>query len=123
VNLDLYGRRDLAHGTRGIVTYGDAQDLGEFKTGTFGAVLASHILEHLPRPEAALKEWLRVAGYDPNALFVVTPSWWAPHTFLHPGHLNYFSDGAGGTRGGRRIPLRAKLGPTANLLSLRGYSR
>lgn len=119
VNLDLYGRRDVPHGPN-VVTYGDAQDLREFATGSFGAVLASHIIEHLPNPDQALAEWSRVVGGDPNALFVVTPSWWAPHTFLHPGHLSYFTDSAGGTRGGRRVALRSKLGPTAGLLNLRG---
>ena len=121
VNVDLFGDRELPHGAPGVITYADAQDLREFGTGAFGAVLASHVLEHLPDPELALSEWLRVAGYDPRALFIVTPSWWAPHTLLHPGHLSYFSDGAGGTRGGRRVKLRDRLGPTANLLSLRGY--
>lgn len=95
VNIDLKGRKDVPHGTSGQVTYADAQDLSDFQTGQFGAVLASHILEHLPDPERALREWFRVVGGDPNALFVITPSWWAPHTWLHPGHLHYFPDGHG----------------------------
>lgn len=98
VNIDLAGRKDVPHGTPGVVTWADAQDL-PFPTGSMGAVLASHILEHLPDPRRAVSEWLRVVGGDPRALFIVTPSWWAPHTWLHPGHLWYFPDGAGCTTG------------------------
>lgn len=95
-NVDIGGRKDVPHGTPGVVTYADAQDLREFKSGSMGAVVASHVLEHLDCPEQALKEWLRVVGGDPKALFIVTPSWWAPHTWLHPGHVWYFCDGKGG---------------------------
>jgi len=95
-NVDIGGRRDVPHGTPGMVTYADAQDLREFATGSVGAVLASHVLEHLSCPEQALREWVRVAGGDRAALFIVTPQWWAPHTWLHPGHIWYFSDGQGG---------------------------
>src|SRR5205085_84514 len=56
---------------------------------------------------------------QPRAVFVVTPSWWAPHTLLHPGHLFYFSDAAGGTRGGRAIRLRTEPGPTRALFSVK----
>jgi len=87
VNCDLNGSKKFPHGTAGQVTWADAQNLKDFKDGQFGAVLASHLLEHLPNPQQALKEWLRVVGGDEKALFVVTPYWWAPHTWLHPGHL------------------------------------
>lgn len=108
VNVDLAGRRDVPHGTPGVVTYADAENLSAFRTGTFGAVLASHVLEHLPHPDIALREWLRVVGGDPGALFVVTPSWWAPHTFGHPGHLWYFPDGQGCTTGCAARPLAGR---------------
>lgn len=121
-NVDLFGDRSAAHGTPGAVTYADAHDLRDFSTGSMGAVLASHLLEHLERPEDALAEWRRVVGGDEAALFIVTPSWWAPHTWLHPGHLSYWSDGAGGTRSGERpTRLRSEVGPTAKLLSLRSW--
>ena len=97
----------MPHGTPGIVTYQDAQDLRDFAAGSMGAVLASHILEHLPDPERALREWLRVAGGDRSALFIVTPSWWAPHTWLHRGHFWYFTDGRGGLEGGAKTKIRA----------------
>jgi ubiquinone/menaquinone biosynthesis C-methylase UbiE len=95
-NVDIGGRKDVPPGTPGVVTYADAQDLSSFATGSMGAVLASHVLEHLSCPEQALAEWLRVVGGDQSGLFIVTPSWWAPHTWLHPGHIWYFTDGAGG---------------------------
>lgn len=107
LNVDLGGDRSAPHGTPGVVTYADAHDLRDFQSGTIGAVLASHVLEHLERPDIALHEWRRVVGGDDAALFVVTPSWWAPHTLLHPAHLWYFSDGAGGTRGGTAERIRA----------------
>lgn len=122
VNCDLNGRKDIPHGTPGEITYADAQDLSDFKTGQFGAVLASHILEHVPDPRQALSEWLRVVGGDRNALFVVTPSWWAAHTVTHPGHLWYFTDNAGGTCGGHIIKLRDEYEPIAkHFTTLRGY--
>lgn len=105
-NVDLFGRRDLPHGTPGTVTFADVHDLRDFGTGSVGAVLASHIVEHLDRPADALREWLRVVGGDRNALFIVTPSWWAPHTWLHPEHKWYFDDGAGGARGGNAMRIR-----------------
>lgn len=94
INVDLCGRTDVAWGSPGVVTQANAEDLRGIKTGSMGAVLASHVLEHLAHPEAALAEWTRVVGGDRAALFIVTPSWWAPHTWLHPGHAWYF-DGAG----------------------------
>lgn len=123
VNVDLAGRKDVAHGTRGVVTYADAQAL-PFKDGQFGAVLASHVLEHLPDPQRALNEWLRVVGGDSRALFVVTPSWWAPHTWLHAGHLWYFPDGNGCLTGCAAKPLVGKAGATpAGALVFKGYER
>jgi len=122
VNCDLSGRKDISHGTSGVVTYADAQDLSDFKDGEFGAVLASHILEHLPDPQKAISEWLRVTDGNPQSLFIVTPSWWALHTIAHPGHLWYATDNAGGTRGGQLIKLRDKFSPlTKKFTTLRGY--
>lgn len=121
VNVDLYGSKDVPHGTPGTVTYADAQDLGDFKDGQFGAVLATHLIEHLDNPDAALSEFRRVTGNDPDALFIVTPSWWSIVTWMHPAHLWYATDGAGGTKGGRLVRLRKELNPIAGqLTSLRG---
>jgi len=121
VNCDLEGVKGCPHGTPGIVTYADAQDLSDFKDGEFGAVIASHILEHLPNPKRAVSEWLRVSGGDPSSLFILTPSWWAPHTWCHPGHLWYATDNAGGTRGGKLIKLRKSYNPSIKrVTTLRG---
>ena len=54
----------------------------------FGAVVASHVLEHMKDPSVALAEWHRVA----DRVYVIVPKWWAPHTWLHPGHRWYFKD-------------------------------
>jgi len=69
----------------------------------------------------AFDEWTRVIGGDTNALFIITPYWWAPHTWLHPGHLFYATDGRGGTRGGRLIRIRKQFDPEVKkLTTLRG---
>lgn len=98
INVDIAGRKDVPHGMPGVVTYADAHDLSDFATSSCGAILASHCLEHLKQPDVAIREWLRVVGGDPARLFIVTPTWWAPHTWLHPGHFWYFCDGVGGSR-------------------------
>lgn len=59
--------------------YGDKQ---------FGAVIASHVLEHVDDPCRALAELRRVA----DEVFVIVPAWWAPHTWLHPGHQWFVDD-------------------------------
>jgi len=61
---------------------------------TFGALFSAHVLEHLLDPAKALAEWNRVA----DELFVVTPAWWCPHTYLWPDHAWAFV-------GGRQIRL------------------
>lgn len=121
VNVDLGGRRDVPHGTPGVVTYANAEDL-PFEDGSMGAVLASHLLEHVHDPEKAINEWLRVAGGDRASLFVVTPSWWAPHTWVHPGHYWYFPDANGGLRDNRITQLKAVPGDGSDL-ALAGFHR
>jgi hypothetical protein len=85
VNIDKAGIR-IPHG-RHNVSYGDAYDLREWPDGHFGAVVASHVLEHLERPDLALAEWRRAA----DKVFVVVPPWYTPHAWLHPGHRWYIS--------------------------------
>lgn len=79
VNIDLSAPRGLPGPDR--VVYGDAMNL-DFQDGVFGCAFASHVLEHVSDPEIALREMLRVADYA----VVIVPKWWAPHTWLHPGH-------------------------------------
>jgi len=85
VNVDLAAPRSVAHGSD-RVSYGDAEAL-PFATGAFGAVICAHVLEHVRDPDAAICEAHRVARH----VFFVVPSWWAPHTWLHPGHRWFFT--------------------------------
>ena len=80
VNIDIAAPRDVTHG-KDRVSYGDAQQPA-WPDKAFGAIFAAHVLEHLDRPDLAIAEWRRVA----DRVFVVSPSWWAPHTYAHPGH-------------------------------------
>jgi SAM-dependent methyltransferase len=90
VNLDLAskegpcGSPDYERPLR-RVCQGDAMTL-PYGDKEFGAIIASHVLEHLPDWKAALAEWERVA----DEVFVVVPWWWAPHSWLHPGHTFVF---------------------------------
>ena len=66
-------------------------------------VIASPVLEHFEDPDAALVELHRVA----DEVFVITPHWAAPHTWLHPNHLWY-------RRGdGSFMRLRSQRNPNA----------
>lgn len=86
VNLDIAAPRNVPHGPS-TVSYGEATQI-PYPDKHFGAVIASHVLEHIDRPDLALAEWARVA----HKSFVIVPTWWAPHTWLHPGH-RWFIDG------------------------------
>lgn len=68
------------------VCYGDAHVI-PYPDKHFGACIASHVVEHLDDPEAALREMHRVA----DKVYAITPKWWAPHTWLHPGHQWFVS--------------------------------
>lgn len=86
VNVDIAAPRDVPHGPT-VVSYGDAEAL-PFADKTFGAVIASHVVEHTERPAAVLAELERVADRS----FVIVPRWWAPHTWAHPGHRWFVTD-------------------------------
>lgn len=76
INLDIVTRRV----PRFIL--GDIQNLHMFKDKQFGAVYASHVLEHVDHPDEALRELQRVA----DNVFVITPLPLWPWAWLHPGH-------------------------------------
>jgi len=76
VNLDI-----IARGVPNFV-HGDIQDLSMFKNKQFGAVYASHVLEHVEDPNAALLELNRVA----ENVFIITPLPLWPSAWLHPDH-------------------------------------
>lgn len=81
VNVDIAGSGLCV---RDNVCYADAHDL-PFTDKQFGAVIASHVLEHVQDPRRVMAELRRVA----DEVFVICPRWWAPHTWLHPGHRWY----------------------------------
>lgn len=56
---------------RGKRLVGEASDLSAIESGTYDAVLASHILEHLANPLAALEEWRRVLRPGGRLVLVV----------------------------------------------------
>lgn len=81
-NCDLAGQ-GLCHVASHVCPC-DAHRL-PFGDKEFGAAIASHVLEHVEDPQQALAEMHRVA----DEVYVITPKWWAAHTWLHPGHLWY----------------------------------
>lgn len=83
INLDIAADPKNPHSSD-LVSYGDIHNL-PFEDKKFGAVIASHVLEHVIDPVAALKELIRVS----DEVFIITPLWWCPHTWLHPGHRWY----------------------------------
>jgi ubiquinone/menaquinone biosynthesis C-methylase UbiE len=93
VNVDIAAHPEQACFPT-TVCFGDAHKL-PFPDKAFGAVIASHVIEHVKDPVTALNELDRVA----DEVFVITPRWWAPHTWLHPGHRWYVSEA------GNFIPL------------------
>ena len=83
VNCDVAARREVSCAQQNVC-YCDAHSL-PYPDKHFGAVIASHVIEHVDDPVAALRELHRVA----DEVFVLTPLWWCPHTWLHPGHQWY----------------------------------
>lgn len=49
---------------------GTAEDLGAFNEGFFHVLIAKHVVEHLPSPEAAVREFARVVA--PGGLAVIS---------------------------------------------------
>jgi len=76
VNLDIVPRRVPRF------VQGDIQDLHMFRDKQFGAVFASHVLEHVEDPDKALSELRRVA----EGVFIISPLPLWPWTYLHPEH-------------------------------------
>jgi ubiquinone/menaquinone biosynthesis C-methylase UbiE len=84
VNVDLASSR-LCNGTANVC-HGDVNAL-PFPDKFFGSALASHIIEHVEDPGRAVRELCRVSDY----VVVIVPKWWAPHTWIHPGHKWFIS--------------------------------
>jgi ubiquinone/menaquinone biosynthesis C-methylase UbiE len=83
VNLDIAAPRGVRPGPD-KVSYGDVQRL-PYPDKHFGVAFTSHVIEHVDDPRKALSELDRVADDVVN----VTPSWWAPHTWLYKDHQWY----------------------------------
>lgn len=77
VNCDL-------NGPCGKIGFCDAHAL-PYGNKIFGALIASHVVEHVTDPMKVLREFHRVA----DRVFVICPRWWAAHTWLHLGHRWY----------------------------------
>ena len=90
INLDIVPRK-VPRFIRG-----DIQNLSMFDDKQFGAAYASHVLEHVDDPDAALSELYRVA----ERVFVITPLPVYPGAWFHPEHKWVFW----GTRKICRIP-------------------
>jgi ubiquinone/menaquinone biosynthesis C-methylase UbiE len=110
INCDVTGtgRPQLGHPER--VYYADVHRL-PFPDKVFGAVIASHVLEHVDRPWVGAREMARVA----DEVFIVCPSWWGLHTWLQPDHQWYLR------RDGTWMPLYVGGGATG--ASRRGRPR
>lgn len=76
VNLDIVPK-EVPH-----FVNGDIQKLSLFKDKQFGAVYASHVVEHVEDVDAALQELDRVA----ENVYVITPFPLWPSAWICPGH-------------------------------------
>lgn len=81
VNCDIAGAGECAPDH---VCYCDAHNI-PYSDKHFGAVIASHVLEHVDDPALVLREMHRVA----DEVFVVVPRWWGIHTWIQPEHRWY----------------------------------
>ncbi len=84
INCDLNGK---AQCTPKGVCQCDIMNL-KFPNKYFGAAIASHVIEHVPDPQKAVRELMRVA----DAVYIIVPLWWAPHTWLYTDHKWYVKE-------------------------------
>lgn len=76
------------------VCYGDINKI-PYPNKYFGAVIASHVLEHVDDPDRALAEMRRIA----DKVYPIVPKWWAPHTWLYHDHKWFIP------KPGKKIPI------------------
>jgi hypothetical protein len=76
VNLDIVPKKVARF------VNGDIQKLNQFKDKQFGAVYASHVLEHVEDVDTALKEFTRVA----ENVYLITPFPLWPSAWFSPSH-------------------------------------
>ena len=82
VNVDIASKRPCDGDAQ--VCHGDAHYL-PFPDDTFGAVILSHCLEHVDRPDVAMAEARRVTAPG-GKVYAITPPWFTPHAWTHSGH-------------------------------------
>jgi 2-polyprenyl-3-methyl-5-hydroxy-6-metoxy-1,4-benzoquinol methylase len=58
----------------------------EISDGSFDFIICSHVLEHVPSPEEALKEIFRVMRTDAKAIIMVPLFWDVKATIEDPAH-------------------------------------
>lgn len=67
----MYHGVDIEVRTSGIAFRADVQDLSTIRSESYDTVLCSEVLEHLPRPESALREFHRVLRMDGKLILTV----------------------------------------------------
>ena len=77
VNLDVVNNACCPNFVQGTI-----EDLSMFGDKQFGAVFASHVLEHTEYPDKAISEMERVA----DRVFLVLPSWFNSFAWITPEH-------------------------------------
>ncbi len=96
----------------------DAQTLSTFSDESFGSVYASHVLEHLPDPSEAIRNWWRVLVPGGHLVIIV------PHRDLyekkktHPSRWNPFDREGGGGHLTFWLPDRSEGPHTFSLLGV-----
>lgn len=88
------------------VDFCDVHDLSQYGDKEFGAVLASHVLEHITDPDKALRELNRVA----DKVFILTPHPLNPMAWLYPPHKWVFINSMK-----LKLPIRHSLGDKISL--------
>lgn len=91
VDLSPEGLRLARQRSTGEILAARAESL-PFREGSFDAVVAQHLVEHLPQPLEALREWRRVLRPG-GVLALVTPNaaYPDPALFYDPSHVSLFT--------------------------------
>lgn len=66
----------------------DVENMHDFKEGSFDYVICSHVLEHVNRPDVALKELLRVLKKGGSAIIMAPINPNIPETLEDPSHTS-----------------------------------